>query len=328
MSTDLDQQRLLDVIAFQADMAGGGEDPARTMQLACERAQTLTHADGAVVELSDGDEMVYTTVSGTLSGQEQLRLPAASSLSGLAIRSGQVLQCDDSETDPRANREACRKVGLRSMVCVPLSAGGSTVGVLKVVSPRTKAFGDTDIAVLRLVGGVIASAIRQAALLQQLRDLAARDPLTGLPNRRSWDETLARALAHASRHGRSIGVCVLDLDGFKQVNDAHGHAAGDELLRHAAAAWSSVVREDEMLARIGGDEFAVLLVGVHHASCSDIAERLRRAYAPHGSVSAGIAIAVLGDDVASLMRKADRAMYADKARHRTAGPQPAASALR
>lgn len=100
------------------------------------------------------------------------------------------------------------------------------------------------------------------ALSEQVRvlaRLARSDPLTGLANRRGWDEQLARELARARRSGEALSVALLDLDDFKALNDAHGHQAGDRLLLEAAAAWYGQLRDVDILCRWGGDEFAVLL---------------------------------------------------------------------
>ncbi len=123
---------------------------------------------------------------------------------------------------------------------------------------------------------------------QQVEQLAYTDPLTGLRNRRGLDEALERAEARARRYGTPAAVALLDVDGLKAVNDRHGHAAGDALLQEVAAALVEGARTADVVARVGGDEFAVLLLGTSTAGATLFLERVRR-LAPR---------VVLGDDTA------------------------------
>jgi len=158
---------------------------------------------------------------------------------------------------------------------------------------------------------------RQVQLISTQRTLAATDPLTGIPNRRTLIERLPLAVADAAGGRRSV-VCVVDLDGFKAVNDRDGHAAGDALLKAVASVLGAAVRETDTVARLGGDEFAVLADVSDSFSREVLAERLRRAVAlvgARGGVTASIGVAeiVAGEDVADLMHRADAAMYLAKA---------------
>jgi diguanylate cyclase (GGDEF)-like protein len=117
---------------------------------------------------------------------------------------------------------------------------------------------------------------RTAVLLAKLERLSEEDPLTGLANRRRWDAELATACAEARRRGTSVAVILLDLDHFKQVNDRHGHAGGDGALTQVAGLLSGRVRRDDLAARLGGDELAVLLPGSSLGRAVELAERLRR----------------------------------------------------
>lgn len=141
----------------------------------------------------------------------------------------------------------------------------------------------------------------------ELRELASTDPLTGLANRRRWEDFFRTALA-----GRTVSVLLLDLDHFKRYNDAHGHLAGDELLVELAAALEETVGASGLVARWGGEEFAVALPGARLAEGMAIAERIR-AVVPHGQTcSVGAATRQFGDDARSLMDRADRALYEAK----------------
>ncbi len=158
---------------------------------------------------------------------------------------------------------------------------------------------------------------RQVQLISTQRTLAATDPLTGIPNRRTLIERLPVAVAAAAA-GRRTVVCAVDLDGFKAVNDRDGHAAGDALLKAVASVLGAAVRETDTVARLGGDEFAVLADVSDSFSGEMLAERLRQAIAlvgARGGVTASIGVAdvVAGEDVADLMHRADAAMYRAKA---------------
>ncbi|MCZ2857261.1 GGDEF domain-containing protein [Blastococcus sp. VKM Ac-2987] len=157
---------------------------------------------------------------------------------------------------------------------------------------------------------------RQMLLIRTAEMLASTDALTGIPNRRLFLERVARALDDAVRGRRSV-VCLVDLDGFKAVNDADGHAAGDALLVAVGASLGGAIRETDTVARIGGDEFAVLADVVAGRSAPSLAERLREAVALAGArhgVTASVGVAEIGpgDDLEDLMHRADVAMYRAK----------------
>lgn len=159
---------------------------------------------------------------------------------------------------------------------------------------------------------------RQVILIRTQETLASTDPLTGIPNRRAFLERVSSAVAAPG--GRQAVVCLVDLDGFKSVNDTRGHAAGDAVLKAVGAALGAVMRETDTVARLGGDEFAVLADASANGSGQVLAERLRAAVAHAGAdrgvtASVGLAEVRPGDDVEDLMHRADAAMY----RFKTAG---------
>jgi diguanylate cyclase (GGDEF)-like protein len=301
------------VAAVQHAIGTADPDLDAVMSTVVDEAQLLTRAAAAVIEIPDGDELVYRAVSGTAAEFLGLRLPSAETISGLAIRTGQTLISDDTELDIRVDLEACRRTGARSLVVVPLFHGDRAGGVLKVYSGQPSAFGTDDIHVLTLLAGTIGSALARADLLEKLNAMALTDELTGLPNRRSWDEHFALALARARRSKQPLSVLVLDLNGFKGVNDVQGHAAGDRILRQAATAWSHVLRDTDVLARLGGDEFAVVLEDTDARTASAVAGRLANSISSSAvSVAVGLAEWDGTERGAVLLARADAAMYADK----------------
>jgi diguanylate cyclase (GGDEF)-like protein len=157
---------------------------------------------------------------------------------------------------------------------------------------------------------------RQVELIRVHEALASTDPLTGIPNRRAFVDRL-RAAVEAAAWGHQTVVALVDLDGFKGVNDSAGHAAGDELLKNIASALGGAVRETDSVARIGGDEFAVLADVSATFSGEMLAERLREVVAAIGrpsgvTASVGVAEIEPGEDAEDLMYRVDSAMYRSK----------------
>jgi diguanylate cyclase (GGDEF)-like protein len=154
----------------------------------------------------------------------------------------------------------------------------------------------------------------QSRVSGDLYRAAATDPLTGLANRRTWQAAADRSRAHALRSDEPFTVALIDLDGFKAVNDQAGHRAGDALLQALAGAWSAQLRMSDLLGRYGGDEFVLSLPATDAAHAEDLLARLRAAHpAPW---SAGTATAGPGDTLAELLVRADTDLYRNKRRKR------------
>ena len=150
----------------------------------------------------------------------------------------------------------------------------------------------------------------------RLQVVAGTDPLTGAANRRTWDEELSAALARAARDGVPLSMALIDIDHFKGYNDRHGHQGGDRLLKEAAAAWRNILRVTDVLARIGGDEFAILLPGCALEMAATIADRLRAAVPASAGCSVGVAVWDAQESALGFVARADRALYEAKERGR------------
>jgi diguanylate cyclase (GGDEF)-like protein len=184
----------------------------------------------------------------------------------------------------------------------------------------------------RLELELVAARSRMAALEAR----AEIDPLTDLVNRRGLERELKRALAYVKRYGTSAVLVYLDLDGFKSVNDSHGHAAGDAVLKAVAMVLARQVRTSDLVARLGGDEFVVLLWNLAEADARAKARSLETAVSrmtsPYGDAllsvgaSAGHAMLLPLDSPAAVLERADRAMYARKTSRRGALRAPSAGA--
>ncbi|WP_242128321.1 ATP-binding protein [Sphingobium sp. Sx8-8] len=186
---------LREMLALQAAVTESLSDFQQIIDEVVERAlRIIPLATGAIVEMRDGDEIVYRAASGTSVRQVGLRLRLSGSLSGACVSTGEAQFCHDSETDPRVDRDACRRVGVRSMMIVPLPYHGETVGVLKVYSDQVAAFSRADLDIVRLMAGPIISGFANAAHSDAARHFAATF------------EQAAVGLAHASPEGRFLLV--------------------------------------------------------------------------------------------------------------------------
>jgi len=325
------------VVATQTEIVAAGLDVNRVLDVVVQRTQLMTRATGAVVELAEGEELVCRAASGMAQSALGLKLHKERSLSGLCFRLGQPLKCDDAQTDERVDRATCSLLGIRSIIVVPLHHSGSVIGILKVLSPKTNAFDAHDVQTIELISGLVASALKHAAAYKTKQEeaealfhRATHDPLTGLANRELFFDRLRHALAIARREKAGLAVLLADIDNLKAINDTYGHLAGDLALKEAAARMVSALRESDTIARIGGDEFAILPASVR--SQQSAAEVIRRISgmvdAPvkfdGGSfeITASIGAAVFpvdGKDAESLVRMADAAMYATKRQRQSAG---------
>jgi diguanylate cyclase (GGDEF)-like protein len=201
-------------------------------------------------------------------------------------------------------------------ICVAGVAGALVTPILIAGDPRYPAsewrWTGITVTVVAVTGYTVLRLVaRSHKLAARLAELAATDPLTHLPNRRSWDEQLAREIARARRTGQPLSVALIDLDGLKAVNDEFGHLAGDALLQDSARAWQAQTRAEDVLARYGGDEFAVLLPGCPLPEAVVVIDRIRAA-TPGTSCSCGVAEWVPGEPELELLHRADQRLYAAK----------------
>lgn len=170
---------------------------------------------------------------------------------------------------------------------------------------------------------------RLKAQLAEIRALSFEDALTGLKNRRYFDERLEAEVDRATRHATPLSVIVVDVDHFKTINDTHGHLAGDEILRWVARFLSASAREHDVVCRTGGDEFMIILPSADAAGAQRLIERIRQrlagaaAVGPWGRVSLSLGTSTWGpecDQARVLVGAADLAMYEDKRSRRCARP--------
>jgi len=209
-----------------------------------------------------------------------------------------------------------------SLLAVPLKARNRTLGALILTGPR----GSFDAASHRVLGILANQAGATVSLIkdrEQQKELAVRDGLTNLYNRRAFNELLAQAVAREDRQGGRLALILLDLDHFKKLNDTYGHPAGDEALRATARVLTQHLRKGDQAARYGGEEFVVILPGTEEEGALHLADRVREAIHTHRLVFEGARIALSaslgaavwpgdGKDPEALLGAADRALYASK----------------
>ncbi|MBV8678823.1 MAG: diguanylate cyclase [Aquitalea sp.] len=227
-----------------------------------------------------------------------------------------------------------REHGWQSVLATPVRRDGQPWAVLLFASPQPEAFDTQSVELCQTIAGLLGHGLDEMDLKQRLARLqeedayrARHDVLTDLPNRYAVEQHLVCSIAHTARQGRWLALAMIDLDDFKQVNDCHGHAAGDQLLQEFSRRMQSLLRHCDMLARQGGDEFILVIEDLDannsHVQLGELLNRLHRAveqpFAIAGAnglrvgMSVGVALCPQhGGDVSSLMRAADTAMYVAK----------------
>jgi diguanylate cyclase (GGDEF)-like protein len=279
----------------------------------CRATLDIAGASFAAIWEPDGyGDLVLTGHAGPELGRTRFSL-AESSGSVTAFTTGTTYFSADARGDGTLPQDDVRRAGAVSMLFEPIVRGDTTIGVLSVGWDRHVRGVDQPIAqAVMLLAIEAAVAIERADLLAGLSKMAETDELTGLPNRRAWDETMKRAVGYASRTHRPLCVAVVDLDHFKAFNDEHGHQAGDRLLKTAAAAWRTALRQTDTLARYGGEEFAVALPSCVASEAEVVLDRLRTLTPEGQTCSIGLAEWDPGESASELVARADEALYEAK----------------
>jgi diguanylate cyclase (GGDEF)-like protein len=252
-------------------------------------------ADSAVVQVG------VALDSGTLAGQAYL--------------GERTIRIDSANGSPGPALDALERAGGRSAIASPLTAGSQTIGALTVVAPSATAFTDEDEETVGMLARFATHQVLQAQRYEEAQKIGRRDPLTGLGNRRALDECLHTEMARHTRYGRTLSLCLVDLDGFKKVNDTLGHQEGDRVLIRVAQRLCEIRGADGAF-RLGGDEFAVVLPETPATSAELVARRLARAIREDVlpvpiSASWGVAEAS-GTDATALLAAADAQLYERK----------------
>ena len=230
------------------------------------------------------------------------------------VTGGAAFVVSDARGDERvADHLAVTEGGVLAYYGVPLRApGGEVLGALCAVDEQPRGWTAEDSQAMEDLGAIIADELDLRAVTREIERLLNRDALTGLGNRRLWEERAPVEIKRAQRLVDPITVVAFDLDGFKAVNDRDGHAAGDALLRDLGARWEPLVRAPDVLVRWGGDEFVLMLVGTPLPEGLTAAERLKAAIPEGVGVSYGVAQWQPPETLEALVARADAALYEAK----------------
>ncbi len=279
----------------------------------CVSARDLAKADFAVLlEPADRGDLAPTGSVGLTIEPPRILVGREPSGAVAALTSRTARFVEDARSDPTLSQKHVEEMGVVSVHFEPVQRGDVAIGVLVVGwFERVEASPLRD-DLLGAMGAHAAMAIERARLMDHLESAAKTDELTGLPNRRGWDDEITRELARARRSGEPLCVAVLDLDHFKRVNDILGHPAGDRLLKESAAAWRSAIRLTDVLARHGGEEFALALPACGVEDAIRLVERLRSSTPAGQTVSAGIAQWDGLESAIAIYARADAALYEAK----------------
>ena len=294
-------ERLLAIIELQNAIIAAGLNSDEVMTLVVERASTLTGATGSVVALTEGDEIVTRAAAGTARATVGNRAAKASVPAGRAITERGAVQSPDS-------------------LSVPLLYGEAAVGYLEVTASKPNAFHDDDTETLRLLAQIIAIALHRAYTYPKPRRDVDHDPLTGLGNRRAYEERIEAELARNRRYKHSFSLALLELGGLETAVDRMGQAAGDEAVTEIAQILKRHTRAIDACFRIAADRVSIVLPGTSLDGARILVERCRahivEAKPCEGAISAsfGVIEAVAGETLEQITERVNAAISADKAR--------------
>jgi diguanylate cyclase (GGDEF)-like protein len=291
------------------------------LQAVTDAALAVLPGDHASIRLVDASctQLLSGARSGTGRDTPVVRLGVGEGVSGWVLASGKPALVTDAYEDARFKQVAGQGFSIGSMVAEPLVSEGATIGILSVSSPEVSSFSKTDELLARLLANCSVGPIQRA----RLERLAVTDDLTLAYNNRYLHGRLLEEMERGRRAGDALSVLLLDLDHFKRVNDTHGHAVGDDVLRGFVARVRAATRRVDILVRRGGEEFVLIMPSTSAREASVIAERIRGHVGADPiavddvrvsqTVSIGVATWDGRETPNTLEARADAAMYEAKA---------------
>ena len=300
-------------------------DPERILEIAAERLCQVMAVDRLAIFEADWERHRFRprVLAGVgTEGFLEMEVSLNDGITGWAFGRGQPYRCADTDSHPAASTIPGTAREPESLIAIPLVAGDQRLGVLDVWRDGLDAFTEEDLERCALLGFITAAAWSNAQMYGELERRALTDALTGLFNIRWWRDMGPRVMAQSLRTGAGVGILLMDLDHFKQVNDSAGHAAGDSVLRAVARAVRRVVRDSDYAVRYGGEEFLIVLTNSTVEGAMRVAQALQAAIAELRAptseierVTASIGVAVFpdhGQELDDVVAAADLAMYQAK----------------
>jgi diguanylate cyclase (GGDEF)-like protein/putative nucleotidyltransferase with HDIG domain len=294
-----------------------------TLSVVSSRLRKLIPYDAIAIWIREGQVLVPKHVTGDdFRLFSSLEIPVGQGLSGWVVQNGKPILNGHPSVESRYQQQPARVSTLGSALSAPLQGLAGIMGALSLYRAETDSFGKDDLRILLAITPKIALSLENALKFQQVQSSATTDYLTGLPNARSLFLHLDGELARCKRSGTTLAVMVCDLDNFKNINDCFGHLEGNRVLRTFSRALRDNCREYDYVARMGGDEFVLIVPGLAAEAVQPKSERIKelareagREVCGDGRMSASVGAAFFvadGLDAEQLLAEADRRMYLAK----------------
>jgi len=308
-------------------------EPKSVLRIIFDKAKTMVRCEAWSLFLIDATthELVFTMVGGPQSRRlKGRRIQPGQGIAGWVAQNGTAAMVANTTRDRRflAEIDRATKFVTKSVLCVPIFSKKRPAAVLEMVNKVGRPFNRQDLRLLTRLSEQASIALERANLHEQAATLGVMDELTKLYNARYLDQALDREVRRCRRYGSIMALIFLDLDRFKSINDRYGHLLGSQCLAEVAKILAAGIRDVDILARYGGDEFVVILPETTVATAKMVAERLHVGVSTHvflkdaginAHLGASIGIAGIPDHAKTkedLVRKADAAMYQAKSEGR------------
>jgi len=320
----------IDVLNIAATRLNPVKEPEMLYETIVDTSVNLTDAEKGSLMLFEEDFLTIKAAKGINKGLlREIKIKIGEGIAGKVFSEGIPLIVDDIEKDERIQLRRRPNYRTGSFISIPLKIGDETIGVLNIADKITgEVFLEEDMAILRSFASYASIALERSmywSLAGHLRELSITDSLTGIFNRRYFEERFFEELQRSQRHNLSFSLAMIDIDDFKLFNDTEGHLAGDEALKNIANIAKESLRVIDVIARFGGEEFALIMPQTEKEEAFLVAERIRRSIKeqlpctwkvfPRNNITTSIGVATFpsdGKDRKELIRNSDKALYRGK----------------